>query len=100
MAKFIYLYSGGQMAPSSPEEGKKLMDAWMAYFGKLGDKILDMGAPLGKRKSVGGIGQSKINGFTIVAAESLEEAVALTKGHPHLATGGSVEVAELAAPGM
>ena len=98
MAKFIYLYSGGSMVPSSPEEGKKSMDAWMAYFGRLGDKIVEMGAPIGQRKSIGGAGQSSINGYTIISAAGLDEAVDLTKGHPHLEGGGSIEVAELVAP--
>ena len=36
MAKFLYLYHGGG-PPSSPEEGQKVMQAWMAYFGRMGD---------------------------------------------------------------
>ena len=88
------------MVPSSPEEGKKSMNAWMAYFGKLGDKIIDMGAALGQRKSIGGTEESRINGYTIISAAGLDDAVDLTKGHPHLEGGGSIEVAELISPPM
>jgi hypothetical protein len=93
MAKFLYLYFGGS-PPKSPDEGKKVMDAWMAWFGKVGDKIADGGAPLGPRKSIGGSAASSATGYSIVNAANLDEAVALTKGHPHLASGGSIEVCE------
>lgn len=93
MAKFLYLYFGGS-PPKSPEEGKKVMDAWMAWFGKVGDKMADGGAPLGPRKSIGGSAASAATGYSIINAANLDEAIALTKGHPHLAGGGSFEVCE------
>jgi hypothetical protein len=93
MAKFVYLYFGGS-APSSPEDGKKVMDAWMSYFGRMGEKITDGGAPLGQRKSVSGNAVSGATGYSIITAASLDEAVSFTKGHPHLMSGGSIEVIE------
>jgi hypothetical protein len=99
MAKFLYLYFGGS-PPKSPEEGKKVMDAWMAWFGKVGDKVADGGAPLGSRKSVGGNASAGATGYSIVSAANIDEAVALTKGHPHLASGGSIEVCETIPVGM
>src|SRR5437660_1443248 len=77
MAKFLYLYFGGS-PPKSPEEGKKVMDAWMAWFGKAGDKVVDGGAPLGPRKSVGGNATAGATGYSIVSAASLDEAISLT----------------------
>jgi len=93
MAKFLFLYFGGN-PPKSPEEGKRVMDAWMAWFGRVGDKVADGGAPLGPRKSVGGNAASAATGYSIVNAANLDEAITLTKGHPHLASGGSIEVCE------
>lgn len=93
MTKFVYLYFGGN-PPKSPDDGKKVMEAWMAWFGKVGDKMVDGGAPLGPRKSVGGGAASAATGYSIINAGSLDEAVSLTKGHPHLASGGSIEVCE------
>jgi len=52
MKKFLYLYFGGNPS-KSPDEGKAQMQAWMTYFGKMGDKIVDGGAPIGPQKSVG-----------------------------------------------
>jgi hypothetical protein len=70
------------------------MQAWMAYFGKLGDKIVDGGAPLGPHKSVGGGATLKPSGYSVINAASLDDAVKLTDGHPHLMAGGTIEVCE------
>ncbi len=92
MAKFMYLYSGGTY-PETPEAAKQVMDAWMKWMGGLGDKLLDGGSPLGEKKFVGGAKDSKVNGFNVVEADSLDGAAALTKDHPHLAAGGAIEIA-------
>jgi len=58
MKKFLYLYIGGEM-PKSEAEGEKVMAAWMAWFGTLGKNLVDPGAPLGDRKTLGGTAASK-----------------------------------------
>jgi len=93
MKKFVYLYFGGT-PPKSAEEGKAVTQAWMNYFSKMGDKIADGGAPIGPQKSVGNHQAVRIAGYSIVNAASLDEAVALTRGHPHIMSGGSIEVCE------
>ena len=93
MTKFLYLYTGGS-PPASAEDGKKVMASWMAYFAKMGSRIVEGGAPLGARTSVGGAAVSGAAGFSIVEAKDLAEAVTLTEGHPHLAAGGAIEVLE------
>jgi hypothetical protein len=95
MAKFLYIYSGGGQ-PASPEEGQRVMQAWMAYFGRLGDKIVDGGAPLGARQAVAGAAPSGASGYSIISAGDMAEAVALTDGHPHLmSAGAAIEVLEV-----
>ena len=93
MAKFLYLYLGGS-PPADAAEGEKVMQAWMAYFGRMGDRIVDGGAPLGGRVSVSGAPPSGASGYSIITADSLADAVSLTDGHPHLASGGTIEVLE------
>lgn len=93
MKKFLYLYFGGN-PPKSAEEGKAVMADWMAYFGKMGDRIADGGAPIGPQKSVAGKHDVRVSGYSIVNAASLDEAVKLTDGHPHIKAGGSIEVCE------
>jgi hypothetical protein len=95
MAKFLYLYHGGGGGPPpTPEEGQKIMQAWMAYFGRMGEKIVDGGAPLAPSRSVAGAPSSGATGYSIIEAGSLDEATAFTEGHPHLMSGGSIEVCE------
>jgi hypothetical protein len=93
MAKFLYLYHGGG-APSSPQEGQDVMQAWMAYFVRLGEKIVDGGAPLAPSRAVAGAPSSGCTGYSVIEAESLDEAERLTQGHPHLMSGGSIEICE------
>jgi hypothetical protein len=94
MAKFVLIYRGGGM-PESEEEGQKQMAAWGAWFGTLGDAVVDMGNPFGASKSVGGgNGGSTATGYSIVSAGSLDDAVGLANGCPILQNNGSVEVYE------
>jgi hypothetical protein len=93
MAKFLYLYHGGN-PPASQAEGEKVMQAWMAYFGKMGDRIVDGGAPLAPSRSVAGAPSSAATGYSVIEAPSLDEAEKFTEGHPHLMSGGSIEICE------
>ena len=93
MANFLLLYTGGN-PPASQAEGEKVMAAWMAYFGRMGDRIVDGGAPLGDRQSIDGAPASGASGYSIIKADSLADAVAGVEGHPHMASGGKVEVIE------
>ena len=68
MKKFVYLYFGGN-PPATAEAGKAIMADWMSYFQKMGDKIVDGGAPLGPHKSVGGKSTANPSGYSIVNSE-------------------------------
>lgn len=94
MSKFLYLYTAGRM-PDTPEGIEEMMSKWHAYFGALGPKLIDGGAPCGDRACVGGGEPSPINGYSIVDAGSLDEAKSLTDGHPHLEFDGAIEVVAL-----
>jgi hypothetical protein len=108
MSKFLVLYRAPmsareQMANATPEQAKAGMDAWMAWAGKAGSAIVDLGAPLGDGEAVGpGKADDEIAGFSIVEAGSQADAVNLLADHPHFQTpGGSIEVHEfLSMPGM
>lgn len=76
------------------------IEAWTAWGSKYKDAILDTGAPLGKTKLVDSQGISGVKNlmtaYTIVRAESHEEAAKIFAGHPHFTIfpGDSVEVME------
>jgi hypothetical protein len=99
--KFLFLYTGGN-PPKNEAEGKAVMAAWMAYYGKIGPSIVDGGAPFASEtKLVGKASHANGKGYTIVQANSFDDAVKLTDGHPHVAHGGGIEIFEIAPmPGM
>jgi hypothetical protein len=106
MAKFVFVYRGGAGMEATAEAQQKTMAAWGAWYGKLGQAVVDGGAPFGASTSVsssgrGGAGAgSGLGGFTIVSAESLDAAAALTDGCPVLAQGGTVDVYDCIDMGM
>ena len=74
MGKFVLVFKGGSI-PQTEEEQKQVMDAWTAWFGGLGDSVVDMGNPFGASAAVGGGGTSGLTGYSIVNADSLDDAV-------------------------
>ena len=112
MTKFTVLYRAPaeaqeKMAGASPEEMKKGMEPWMAWAQRCGDGLVDMGTPLGNGQSVTPDGASPsgqdVVGYSVLQAESMDAAVAMLEGHPHLGwtDGCAIEVYEsLRLPGM
>jgi hypothetical protein len=98
MAKFVYLYTGGQMA-DTPEAQEQAMQAWGAWFSTLGESVSDMGNPFAASVSVsssGAAGTSTLGlgGYSVITADTIEEATAKVAGCPVVQGGGSVEVYE------
>ena len=100
MANYLVTYSGGATPENTtPEERDTIMKAWMAWFGRLGDAVVDVGAPTGASKviSPGGTasdGGPGITGYSIISADSLEAAADACGQHPHLDAGGTITVSE------
>ena len=92
MGKYVYVYSGGSMA-ETPEAQAEVMAAWGAWFGELGAAIVDGGNAFGASTVVGD-GAATATGYSIVNADSLEDAATLAKGCPILGSGGAVAVHE------
>jgi hypothetical protein len=104
MAKFIYLYRGAATPPSdlTPEQGAERMAAFGAWMEKLGAALVDGGSPFGSSASVRDDGTETtagdLIGYTIVAADDLTAAKALTDGLPFLSNSDgkcAVEIFEL-----
>ena len=93
MGKYVLAYRGGGMA-GTPEEQEAAMAVWGAWFGSLGAAVVDGGAPFGASAAVGGDVTAHLSGYSVVAANSLDDAVAKAGGCPILASGGTVEVYE------
>jgi hypothetical protein len=104
MKKFMVLYMAPVSAEAqmnvSPEEMKKGMEPWNAWYKKCGKAIVDMGAPLGKGtcidKKGSTKGQTQVTGYTIVQAKDMDSAKAMFTDHPHLMMPkASIEVLEI-----
>jgi hypothetical protein len=101
MANFLLVYTGGGM-PASDAERTKVMDAWGAWFGRLGPAVVDAGNPIGpKAKSISSDGSvhdgavgTAASGYSILKADSLNQAVELAKGCPVLESGAKISVYE------
>jgi hypothetical protein len=95
MGKYVLVYKGGSI-PQSEEEQQRVMAAWTAWFGTLGDAVVDIGTPFGASSAVNGGSTSGLTGYSIISADSLDDAVAKAKGCPIFegGSGGGVEVYE------
>lgn len=82
------------------ERDQEGMRAWMKWGEEHKDAIVDNGAPLGKTKRISKDGiadtRNEIGAYTIVQAESHEDAAKLFENHPHFTIfpGEWVEVME------
>ena len=72
--------------------------AWKAWIGEHHDAIVGMGGPLGKTKRISQHGiedvSNEMGGYTVIRADSHEEAASLFENHPHFTIfpGEAVEV--------
>ena len=104
MAKFIYLYRGPAtpMSDVTPEQGAERMAAFGAWMEKVGAALIDGGSPFGLSVAVRDDGTEgpagDLIGYTIVEADDLAAAQALTDGLPFLSNSDgkfAVEIFEL-----
>lgn len=101
MPKFLYIFHGDSSSiPQTPQEQEAAMKAWGDWMGALGTALIEPGNPVGKSKLVtaDGVKDDVPNaafGYSMVEAESFEQACEMTKGNPMLDGAGSVEVAEI-----
>ena len=96
MKRYLVLYrvpEGGpspaeMMANSTPEQTKAGMAAWQAWQDKAGGAIAEMGAPVDHLHTVTAsgstAGRSTVTGYSLLEAASMEDALRVIEGHPHL----------------
>ena len=111
MKNFLAVYTGSEAAlkasgwqqlseAEKQERQAKGMEAWGQWVQAHKDAIVDMGAPLGRTVRISREGAQDIKNalaaFTVVRANSYEDAAEMFKGHPHFAIfwGDSVEIME------
>lgn len=112
MKKFLVLYestvpAAERMRNVTPEQAKAGMDAWMAWAGRAGSRLVDMGSPVTAHATLTAdarptAGSSPVGGYSILQAESNDAVSVLLENHPHfMSPGASIRVFEfLPIPGM
>ncbi len=102
MAKFMYLYRGAATPMSTPELGAERTAAFGVWMQTVGAALVEGGRPFGSSASVRDDGTEAtpgdLIGYTIVEADDLAAAKALTDGLPRLSNSDgkcAVEVFEL-----
>ncbi len=83
MKKFVFLHYGFE----TPTQ--EIMDAWGKWFASIGDKMVDPGSPLGSGREISRtgtkdlpMGMESLTGYTVINADSIDEAEKIAKGCP------------------
>ena len=94
MKRFLIHYHApveamAQMAKSTPEQQEAGMKLWMNWKAKVGDGVVDFGAPTRAVARVNGDGSqgdanSEVTGYSILQANDIEEVRGMLQSHPHL----------------
>lgn len=95
MKKFLVLYYAPaeeamkMMATATPEQKEAGMKPWMDWMAKCGPALVEGGAPTMPGQVIGahggwGASGSDVGGYSVLQADTIEEAKKLLEGHPHL----------------
>jgi hypothetical protein len=102
MADYLLLYSGGGM-PETEEEQAMVMKAWDAWMHDLGGALKDGGNPFtpGAAKKIsanGSVSDGSVaptaSGYSIITADSIDDAAEKAKGCPVLQGGAEISIYE------
>jgi len=108
MGKFLAIFNGAadeaDKAEITAQQQSEFMTAWASWAQSHESAIVDPGAPLNAKKLVSAQGvedfTDSATGYTIVEADSHDEAVKIFAEHPHLQffSGNSIAVLECPLP--
>lgn len=93
MPNYMLVYKGEatDMDDMTPDQQQEIMAKWGAWMGRVGRSMVDIGTPFGPGASVvddGSAGTATpLSGYSIVQADSLDDAKSLVGGHPYLSDG-------------
>lgn len=99
MTNYVLTFPAGGDMPDDPAAIAQMMAAWNAWFGSLGDALVDGGAPFGRAVTLHGDGSSTegatpLGGYSVVRADDLDAALAIAKGCPIHQGGAPIGVHE------
>jgi hypothetical protein len=86
MKKFLFIYN------ATDEQGADTMEAWMAWFGSIGEHLVDVGNPIQGGTLVKGDTVSQltsfadlVGGYSLINAEDIDQAAGFAKTCPNAA---------------
>ena len=101
MNMYLLLYSGGGM-PETEEEANAMTNAWGAWLAAIGDAPVDSNpfTPNAKTLSPNGAVSDgpvgpMVSGYSLIKAESMDEAVEMAKDCPAKQSGASISIFEV-----
>ncbi len=87
--------------PETEAEAARVMADWMAWFEGLGSAVIDEDNPVGSSSTVQSDGSvtcdgdsNPLSGYSLISADSIEQATVIVQGCPILKAQGSVEIAQ------
>jgi hypothetical protein len=97
MIRFLVTYHGSGMPddPALREQAKAAFGNWVAGAG---DAIVDPGAPVQMMTQVATDGPTEavqIGGYSIIQADSVENARTVLSSHPYVSRGGTLQVNQI-----
>ena len=99
MAKYLLLYAGGSM-PETEAEQAAVMTAWTSWFTELGSAVVDQGNPFSADSKTISPGptvtdaKATASGYSVIQADSLDQAAKLAENCPVLLGGAQLMVFE------
>jgi hypothetical protein len=100
MPQFIITYFGGDQ-PTSPKEGKIQREKYMQWLDSIGESAVSPMNPLKITNTINPDGSvtltssSEMSGYTIIEAETMDDAIEIAQRCPFLDINGTLEVSEL-----
>ena len=103
MSKFIVIYHARapymqmmQEKGATQEDMQAEMQSWMAWAGRCGEGLTEMGGPMVRNLKLTNDGSfpsdKSVVGYSILEAEDMAAAQALLEGHPHQGLDPSCEI--------
>jgi hypothetical protein len=93
MPTFVFTYRAPRGYVRTAETGQ----TWRSWFDSMSGALVDLGKPVVGRTALGNCSAdtTELSGYSVIAADDLEGAVAIAKGCPFLDRSGGIEVGEL-----
>jgi len=100
MNQYVLVYLGGEH-PTNPQEARLHHMKYVEWLTSLENVLVIPTIPLKDTNTVSSDGSTKegstcaMSGFSIIKADSMEDALAIAQACPFLEIGGSLEVSEM-----